>query len=292
MEIKLKKLIKTFRNHNHRLYKVYETNYGLIKVDDVQFKKGHKLTIQSALNIAEFFNNIILEKYKGVDIKILTPYTNNKEKILIKLNGIKYSVFSKNLLKNLPNTNSCLELNKLFKYKAKKIHGDKYNYDKSDYISNNKELVITCKTHGDFKQLPASHLKGSGCKLCGLQKAASSRITFTGGINNAIVYCLKIKDENNKIFYKIGITKHSVEYRYRKRKNTIKMPYTYKIMFEKTLKYKTALKYEKVLHRYLGKYHYKPLKSFDGSATECYNNKIEKCQIIKQLFLRETQKVK
>lgn len=32
-----------------------------------------------------------------------------------------------------------------------------------------------------------------------------------------------------------------------------------------------AIQKEKELHKEFGKYHYKPLKKFDGSATECYS---------------------
>lgn len=50
---------------------------------------------------------------------------------------------------------------------AKKIHGDKYDYTKSNYINANTPIILTCKEHGDFTQRPSSHLKGHGCKLCG-----------------------------------------------------------------------------------------------------------------------------
>jgi hypothetical protein len=53
--------------------------------------------------------------------------------------------------------------------KAKKVHGDKYTYDKVDYGKNNKEdVIITCPKpgHGDFPQPPNKHLKGQGCPRC------------------------------------------------------------------------------------------------------------------------------
>lgn len=46
------------------------------------------------------------------------------------------------------------------------VHGDRYGYDKVVYQLNNVKVIITCPTHGDFKQTPASHLKGSGCPNC------------------------------------------------------------------------------------------------------------------------------
>ena len=50
--------------------------------------------------------------------------------------------------------------------KAKKIHGDKYDYSKVDYIKNTLPITIICKTHGEFIQLPSVHLTGCGCPKC------------------------------------------------------------------------------------------------------------------------------
>lgn len=53
-----------------------------------------------------------------------------------------------------------------FVAKAKLIHGDKYQYDKSVYTNNNVEIIITCPIHGDFKQRPRMHMSGCGCPEC------------------------------------------------------------------------------------------------------------------------------
>ena len=50
--------------------------------------------------------------------------------------------------------------------KAKKVHGDKYDYSKSIYNGYHRLLTITCPKHGDFQQLPSNHIGGMGCKLC------------------------------------------------------------------------------------------------------------------------------
>ena len=49
--------------------------------------------------------------------------------------------------------------------KAKKIHGDKYDYSKSIYQSAKKKIIITCPIHGDFTQTPNKHLNGRGYHL-------------------------------------------------------------------------------------------------------------------------------
>ena len=45
-------------------------------------------------------------------------------------------------------------------------HNNKYNYDKTIFLNNNKKVIITCPQHGDFEQLPYHHIKGFGCKKC------------------------------------------------------------------------------------------------------------------------------
>ena len=57
--------------------------------------------------------------------------------------------------------------------KAKQIHGDKYNYDKTVYTKAQERVIITCPIHGDFEQFAYAHLNGKGCKKCGTEKAAS-----------------------------------------------------------------------------------------------------------------------
>ena len=49
---------------------------------------------------------------------------------------------------------------------AKEVHSDKYNYSKVEYKNNKTKVTIICPVHGEFKQLPASHLQGIGCFYC------------------------------------------------------------------------------------------------------------------------------
>lgn len=47
-----------------------------------------------------------------------------------------------------------------------KVHGDKYDYSKVNYINTNTKVDIICKEHGVFKQIPKDHKRGFGCKRC------------------------------------------------------------------------------------------------------------------------------
>ncbi len=56
-----------------------------------------------------------------------------------------------------------------FLAKAIEIHGEKYMYEKANYIGNHKKVIITCPIHGDFEQTPANHTHKSnpqGCPKC------------------------------------------------------------------------------------------------------------------------------
>ena len=50
--------------------------------------------------------------------------------------------------------------------KATKIHGDRYDYSKVDYLNNNILVTIICNKHGDFSQQPYVHLLNHGCPNC------------------------------------------------------------------------------------------------------------------------------
>jgi cytochrome c2 len=59
--------------------------------------------------------------------------------------------------------------------KAKEVHGDKYDYSKTVYQNNLKEVVIICDIHGEFLQLPKTHKKGNGCIPCGRERTSLAR---------------------------------------------------------------------------------------------------------------------
>lgn len=56
-----------------------------------------------------------------------------------------------------------------FLEKAKLVHGDKYDYSKSKIENYKTKIEIICKEHGSFFQTPNNHLRGKGCKECGME---------------------------------------------------------------------------------------------------------------------------
>lgn len=275
------KILKEYKGKYGRKRVICENEFGKLDLDFVNYKQGHLPGIGSAINKKLYFQHQLDKLFGKGKIIILNEYINTNIKILISVDKIQYITFPKNLLKGiLPNIRSAVNKTKCFIKESKKIHNNIYDYSLVNYKSNHENVDIICKIHGKFSQECKSHLKGSGCPLCGTSKAFFNRTTFTKGIENGIVYCLKMKENNGDIFYKIGFTRHSVIYRYSEHKtkksfkiekeNKVRMPYQYEIIFESVYPYKDAIKKEKELHKYFGLFHYKPDIKFDGSATECY----------------------
>jgi disulfide oxidoreductase YuzD len=57
--------------------------------------------------------------------------------------------------------------NEKFVEKAKKVHGDKYDYSNTVYLNAKEKIIIKCNTCGNvFEQEASSHLQGHGCSFC------------------------------------------------------------------------------------------------------------------------------
>jgi len=63
--------------------------------------------------------------------------------------------------------------------RARKVHGDEYDYSESIYQGAARSIRIRCRCHGEFNQKAAKHVEGAGCPECGREKnAASKRYTL------------------------------------------------------------------------------------------------------------------
>ena len=89
--------------------------------------------------------------------------------------------------------------------KARKIHGDKYDYSKVVYHKTHEKVCIICPIHGEFWQTPHDHLSslrnGCGCPKC---SNAVSKLEESV-INRLLKEDIKFKKEyiNKKIFGKM-----------------------------------------------------------------------------------------
>jgi hypothetical protein len=96
---------------------------------------------------------------RGVDgkITIVCPIHGSfKQDLFNHLNGI-----------GCPRCGGCLKptLDE-FIAKSRKVHGNKYDYSKFNYVNAKTKGTIICPIHGEFLQVPNNHLSGNGCEKC------------------------------------------------------------------------------------------------------------------------------
>ncbi len=129
--------------------------------------------------------------------------------------------------------------------KSKKIHGDKYLYDKTNYINYKSYVTVGCKKHGYYSQLARVHLSGFGCPKCTESRGESAIYNYLS--DKKIEFKRQYKFDN--CFYK------------------------YKLPFDFYLpSYNFCIEYN-------GYQHYHPVKFFGGE--ESFKEQILKDQIKK-----------
>jgi hypothetical protein len=101
-----------------------------------------------------------------------TVYKNQKEKVSIICR--EHGEFKQSPEKHMIG-NGCSKCNGNYSLttqewveKAVEVHGNRYDYSKSIYETLNKKVIIICpiNKHGEFEQLPHSHLNSYGCRKC------------------------------------------------------------------------------------------------------------------------------
>ena len=80
---------------------------------------------------------------------------------------------------------------------SNKTHNNKYDYSQTIYSKSTQKIKIICQSHGLFEQAPYSHLRGHGCKKCGVIR------------NNNL-----LKKSNIEEFIQKAIQKHGDNYDY------------------------------------------------------------------------------
>ena len=59
---------------------------------------------------------------------------------------------------------------------AQSLHKNRYDYSNTKYIAAHKPVTIRCPEHGEFTQEANSHMKGHGCKLCGVDLRGQGKL--------------------------------------------------------------------------------------------------------------------
>ncbi len=101
-------------------------------------------------------------------------------KIKVTITCLKHGDFEQQAFSHLKGNGCplCVGKNKTTKHfliQAEKIHHKKYDYSKTVYKNSESKLEIICKKHGVFFQLPSVHLRGGGCRKCGIEESKSKQ---------------------------------------------------------------------------------------------------------------------
>ena len=110
----------------------------------------------------------------------LVDYVNCKTKVKILYNGDVYEQTPNGHLSNAPENikYSVRKTTEQFIKESNIIHDNKFNYDKTIYLTDREKVTITCIKHGDFNQRPNHHLKGVGCPNCNESKGEKEIVNF------------------------------------------------------------------------------------------------------------------
>jgi very-short-patch-repair endonuclease len=133
---------------------------------------GNELNSERQIsNTSEFIQKAIKihgDKYDYSKVE----YINSKTKVMIICK--EHGEFLQQPNSHLSQEAGCLKCGKVYRCNTSefienviKIHGDKYDYSKVEYINAYTKITIICKKHGEFCQTPNDHLNNNaGCKLC------------------------------------------------------------------------------------------------------------------------------
>lgn len=122
----------------------------------------------------EEYINFFNENYPTLEL--LSDYNGNKNYITVRCKIHDYIFNTKpNWLKKGNGCKKCYDdrrgktlkkTKEQFIEESIKIHGNKYDYSKVEYINSKQKVCIVCPIHGEFWQTPNKHLCGNSCPKC------------------------------------------------------------------------------------------------------------------------------
>lgn len=98
----------------------------------------------------------------------------------------------------------------IFIEKAVALHDNTYDYSSVNYVNNKTKIKIICNKHGEFEQIPSSHLCGRGCLKCsGKDKLNENKFIIKANkIHNNKYNYSQIKYVNNCTHIEIICSNH------------------------------------------------------------------------------------
>jgi len=183
--------------------KLSELKYNLkqIKVKCINIH-GEKYSYDDVLDYKGITEPIIIECKKH-KYKFKTTFFKH---IQSKDGGCKKCHYETNQTKLSSTTSDFVE-------KSKKIHGNKYDYSKVNYVNNHTKVIIECNKHGTFEQTPLGHITNKqGCPGC--KESKGEKIIRVYLQNNNINFIPQYSYDNcryiNKLFFDFYLPDYNI----------------------------------------------------------------------------------
>lgn len=167
-------------------------------------KYNTEVFIEQARKVHKYKYDYSKVKYEGYDTNVCIICTKHGEFWQTPHNHLNGQNCPKCSHQSYANT---LEL---FIEKARKVHGEKYDYSKVEYNGNKKKICIICHKHGEFWQKPNQHLNGQGCPDCACDFLKNNADKMRKTKNDFIDEANKVhnnKYDYSKVMYKNNHTK-------------------------------------------------------------------------------------
>lgn len=92
-----------------------------------------------------------------------------------------------------------------FVERSYEVHGDKYDYSKSNVTVASEKVEIVCTQHGSFWQSPSVHLKGHGCRICAQGDTDWGKRGYYGTDKPSSLYFIRVTTDEED-FIKVGLS--------------------------------------------------------------------------------------
>lgn len=201
--------------------------------------------------------------------------------------------------------------NKEFIEKAKKTHGEDYDYSLVEYIDWKTKVKVTCNSCKNiFEVSPNNHINGRGCKECGIKRRTKKltltnenyiercnkthnnfynygKVHYINGYNKVIIGCPIHKDfeqEANSHLHGVGCPKCALEIDSFRRSHYTKLAekatlYLIKVYNEHEVFYKLGKTIGKTKRRFAGKqklpYEFMIINEYNSEIGEIFDLEIE-----------------
>lgn len=208
----------------------YDSDNFYHKMIFTNIYKNPKPSIKSAINKTDYIINRFIKIHKGKYSYDKFEYKRSdiKSNVLCKIHG--YYLVSPNNHYNGKGCPKCAgkgliktvkipqkSLLEKFLENARIIHGNKYNYDNFSVKNAKEKGKIVCGVHGDFYMNINNHISGKqGCRKCKGNKSHYFTIENAEKYKHewsqikSSLYLLRLSDNNNNQWLKVGITKRNI----------------------------------------------------------------------------------